>query len=78
MQNSDDIDDIYNKTNFNLLENKLQELIKIIKNLKERNKDLQGRINKSDTQESLKITNTKKRKIKEKIENIIEELESVL
>lgn len=75
MQNSDDI---YNKTNFNLLENKLQELIKIIKNLKERNKDLQGRINKSDTQESLKITNTKKRKIKEKIENIIEELESVL
>jgi hypothetical protein len=61
-----------------MLENKLQELIKIIKNLKERNKDLQGRINKSDTQESLNITDTKKRKIKEKIENMIEELESVL
>jgi len=75
MQNSDNI---YKKTNFNMLENKLQELIKIIKNLKERNKDLQGRINKSDTQESLNITDTKKRKIKEKIENMIEELESVL
>ena len=74
MQNSDNI---YNKTNLNILENKLDALIKEIKNLKERNKKLKDQINKTDTNQS-DIDNFKQERIRKKIENMIEELDSVL
>lgn len=74
MQNSDNI---YNKTNLNILENKLDALIKEIKNLKERNQKLKDQINKTDTNQS-DIDNSKQERIRKKIENMIEELDSVL
>ncbi|MCF7740999.1 MAG: hypothetical protein K9N00_04315 [Candidatus Marinimicrobia bacterium] len=74
MQNSDNI---YNKTNLNILDNKLDALIKEIKNLKERNQKLKDQINKTDTNQS-DIDNSKQERIRKKIENMIEELDSVL
>lgn len=74
MQNSDNI---YNKTNLNILGNKLDALIKEIRNLKERNKKLKDQINKTDTNQS-DIDNFKQERIRKKIENMIEELDSVL
>lgn len=74
MQNSDNI---YNKTNLNILGNKLDALIKEIINLKERNKKLKDQINKTDTNQS-DIDNFKQERIRKKIENMIEELDSVL
>ncbi|MCF7885285.1 MAG: hypothetical protein K9M80_02215 [Candidatus Marinimicrobia bacterium] len=75
MQNSDNI---YRSTNLHILESKIEELFNVIKNLKEKNKDLQGRIDRSTPANNLNISNSKKRKLKEKIENMIEELDSVL
>mgnify|MGYP006278646631 CR=1 FL=1 len=71
-------DKLYKETNLHILENKIEDLIEVMKNLKEKNKDLQGQINTSATESSSHFTTEKKRKIKEKIENMIEELDSIL
>ena len=71
-------DNTYKQVNLHILENKVEELIEVMQNLKEKNKTLKGQINNSATGNQDNIANNKKREIKEKIENMIEELDSIL
>jgi len=75
MQNSENSP--YQETNFHILENKVEDLIEVMKNLKEKNNNLQNKIH-SDLDNNKQNRINKKKEIKEKIENMIEELDSII
>ena len=71
-------DNTYKQVNLHILEDKIEELLEVMENLKEKNKTLKAQIDDPVNDDSEKNSLTKRRKIKEKIENMVDELDSIL